>query len=1102
MLSYLKQSTAAQIRSVGPFVDDTDFKTAETGLTVANTDIKLSKNGASGVNKNSGGGTHTNNGMYSLTFDATDTSAVGELEGSISVSGALIVVFKFVVLEEAVYDGFFGASAEGYLQSTTAARKLDVTAAGNAGIDWGNVENKTTANDLSGTDIQLVDTTTTNTDMRGTDGVSLVIPDAAGVAATPAEVATALTDIHLDHLLAVDAADVAVNGSVMASLMSSSEDYSTFTASTDSLQAIRARGDAEWTTGAGGSDRLLMIDTTIATLASQTSFTLTAGSTDDKAYENLTIIVEDVATATQKATGLVLTYTGSTKTVVLKEALAFTITTTDKVYILAENSLKSTVANRQINVDANGRTDLGEWLGTPVTTSSTTAKPEIDVVSLNDDATAGANIALGWDGVTGVTGDTLPATQQQVGNISSGAGGLSVTQVGFTNTGGGTPTGLASDTETLNGVLHIVPANGGVTDFYYEFNVGVSGQATDYLWNGYVQSNGDTAAMQAYNWNTLLFEDVLSLTGLNGTTVIEREPPLPGKYTGTGANTGLVRLGFNSSTATNVATDRVLCVLSSVAAEALVFASGIAQSGGNNSIQLASGQVTSDDQFRRAKVITTGGTGAGQEAVITSSVALTDTLTVTAAWVTNPDSTTSYQVVPAQVHATVRNGGYDNGFIFVDTGTNGATGQEIGVNGTSTNPSKNLTDAYVIAIAKKTNKILCEAGSVVTLPSNSDNKTFEGDNYVVLLNGQEASGASFMNASLVGIALATAADPLNVILCGIGDVTLPPTNGKDCGFFGTFTIGTAGSFTFGQSSTVFDLPFVIDFAAVGASKFHLVGWLGGDVEVRNMLAGDEFFITGNGNLTIASSCTAGTVTRGGNIALTNNGTTALVSAGDLNETKGDTFDASTDSLEANRNNIGTAGAGLTAINLPNQTMNITGDITGNLSGSVGSVTGAVGSVTGSVGSVAGNVDGSVGSVAGNVDGNVTGSVANVLGGIDTSAGTITTLDALDTAQDAQHATTQGLVDDLAIKKNETFSNFEFLMVLTSDHATPATGITVTGQRSINGGAFANVTGTIAEVSNGIYQFDALAADTNGDVITWKFSAGTADDTFVTFKTVG
>jgi hypothetical protein len=44
-------------------------------------------------------------------------------------------------------------------------------------------------------------------------------------------------------------------------------------------------------------------------------------------------------------------------------------------------------------------------------------------------------------------------------------------------------------------------------------------------------------------------------------------------------------------------------------------------------------------------------------------------------------------------------------------------------------------------------------------------------------------------------------------------------------------------------------------------------------------------------------------------------------------------------IETQTDDIGVAGAGLTAINLPDQTMNITGDITGNLSGSVGSVTG-------------------------------------------------------------------------------------------------------------------------------------------------------------------
>jgi hypothetical protein len=88
-----------------------------------------------------------------------------------------------------------------------------------------------------------------------------------------------------------------------------------------------------------------------------------------------------------------------------------------------------------------------------------------------------------------------------------------------------------------------------------------------------------------------------------------------------------------------------------------------------------------------------------------------------------------------------------------------------------------------------------------------------------------------------------------------------------------------------------------------------------------------------------------------------------------------------------------------------------------------------------------------------------------------------------------------------IKKNQAFSNFEFLMVDETDGHTAETGLTVTGERSIDGGAFAAVSGTIAEVGQGIYQFDALAADCNGDVVTWRFIATGAADAFFTFKTV-
>jgi hypothetical protein len=165
----------------------------------------------------------------------------------------------------------------------------------------------------------------------------------------------ALVAQKLDHLVAVADADDAVNDSIIAKLAASDGDWSGFSNASDSLEAIRDRGDAAWTTGAGGSDRLLMVDTTIAALASQTSFTLTAGSTDDDAYNNCTIIIEDVATATQKAMGIISNYAGATKTITLKyDPAIFAMAPTDKVYILAENALKSTLANRQLNVAADG----------------------------------------------------------------------------------------------------------------------------------------------------------------------------------------------------------------------------------------------------------------------------------------------------------------------------------------------------------------------------------------------------------------------------------------------------------------------------------------------------------------------------------------------------------------------------------------------------------------------------------------------------------------------------------------------------------------------------------------------------------------------------
>lgn len=75
--------------------------------------------------------------------------------------------------------------------------------------------------------------------------------------------------------------------------------------------------------------------------------------------------------------------------------------------------------------------------------------------------------------------------------------------------------------------------------------------------------------------------------------------------------------------------------------------SGTAQSGGATTIQLASGDVTTDDEWNGYGINITGGTGSGQWRMISDSVASTDTVTVDTAWTTNPDATSTYAVIRA-----------------------------------------------------------------------------------------------------------------------------------------------------------------------------------------------------------------------------------------------------------------------------------------------------------------------------------------------------------------------------------------------------------------------------------------------------------------------
>lgn len=89
-----------------------------------------------------------------------------------------------------------------------------------------------------------------------------------------------------------------------------------------------------------------------------------------------------------------------------------------------------------------------------------------------------------------------------------------------------------------------------------------------------------------------------------------------------------------------------------------------------------------------------------------------------------------------------------------------------------------------------------------------------------------------------------------------------------------------------------------------------------------------------------------------------------------------------------------------------------------------------------------------------------------------------------------------------LPKNTAVPKFDILMVRNSDHVTGATGKTVTGEISKDGGAFTAITNTITEVSGGMYTIaDGITQEEmNADVVSFIFSASDCDDRFITIYT--
>lgn len=505
--------------------------------------------------------------------------------------------------------------------------------------------------------------------------------------------------------------------------------------------------------------------------------------------------------------------------------------------------------------------------------------------------------------------------------------------------------------------------------------------------------------------------------------------------------------------------------------------SGTAQAGAASTITLAAGASATDNLYNGQFVKINSGTGAGQARVITGYVGSTKVATVDRAWATNPDSTSVYTVV------------------FADDATLNSSLQvtAASVQGNVTGSVASVTGA-VGSVTGNVGGSVASVTAAVTLPSIPSNWITAGGINAGALNGkgdwllassyttppttgqiatgvwQDATAGDFTTASSIGKALYTgnhapgAASGLAIVGSQMDFVNAPNATAITAIQSGlaTPTNITAGTITtvtnLTNAPTSGDLTSTMKTSVENAvwnataSSHTTAGSMGAELNAAGG-SGDPWstvlpgsYTSGQAGYIVGNNLNAAVTSRMATFTLpTNFSGLAIDVSGrvDLGKILG----------TASAGAAGYVGLDWAHINAPTTSQNLsgttisTGQTITSVSGSVGSVTGAVGSVTGSVGSVI--------------------------------AAVTTTF---------------------AIKKNTALNNFEFTMYDGTDHVTPKTGLTVTGQVSIDGAAYANLTNAVTELSAGTYKVNLAAADLNGNMIGLKFAATGADTTFITIPT--
>ena len=328
----------------------------------------------------------------------------------------------------------------------------------------------------------------------------------------------------------------------------------------------------------------------------------------------------------------------------------------------------------EVNGTAQTANDNGADINAILVDTGTTLDGKIDTIDTNVDAVlvdTGTTLDGKLDDIQGATfstgTDSLEAIRDRGDAAWTTGSGTGLTAIASGTAQGvtGTTIQLAAgetfaDDEIIGAVVHVDSASTGA---------GQTRCITDYA------GSTDTATVATWTTTptgTITYEVVPSLGGDCPMSAADVE----GEVTDALEADGLDHLVAASVTGTDVADDSIIANMAGDDAtadwdtfdntteslEALrnrgdaawttgsgtglsAIASGTAQAGTGTTIQLAAGETFGDDILNYNVVKLTGGTGDGQARLITDYTGATDTATILPAWTTNPDATTTYEVV-------------------------------------------------------------------------------------------------------------------------------------------------------------------------------------------------------------------------------------------------------------------------------------------------------------------------------------------------------------------------------------------------------------------------------------------------------------------------